>query len=58
MSEIAIDQILREFGLPVVIIFWFMFRTEKVIQKMTDAFNVMSATMVKLYEKIEGWEKP
>ena len=58
MSEIALNQILREFGLPVVIIFWFMFRTEKVIQKMTDAFTEMNATMLKLCEKIEGWEKP
>lgn len=40
MSEITVFlDILKEYGIEVVIILWFMFRTEKVIENNTKALN-------------------
>lgn len=36
MSEETIFQIVREFGFPIFVILWFMFRTEKILKANTD----------------------
>jgi len=45
-------ELLREFGFPVFMVLWFMFRTEKVIEKNTSALKELGEYLEKM--KKEG----
>jgi len=44
-------QILRDFGFPIFVCFWFMFRTEKIIGRNTEALDKLSDIVTTLCKK-------
>jgi hypothetical protein len=51
MIESELTQVLANYGFPVVITMWFMFRTEKVISRNTEAFEKINGVLEKCQRK-------
>lgn len=48
--EMELINVLSNYGFPVFVTLWFMFRTEKIINKNTEAINKMNEIITKLCE--------
>jgi len=46
--EEEIIVLLRDFGFPIFVCLWFMFRTEKIIGRNTDALNKLGEIVAQL----------
>lgn len=40
-------SVIQNFGFPIAVCLWFMFRTEKIISKNTEAVNALSQILIK-----------
>lgn len=54
MDVVTIEQLIGSYAFPIVVCFWFMFRTEKFIQANTDATDKLQITLEKIYFQETG----